>query len=446
MSVHLLSEQFATAIEQISSEVEIYIGFSGGLDSHVLLHLCATYKNHYKITAVYIHHGLQPEAECWGQHCQAIAHDLGLKFLLMRVNALPEHGQSPEEAARNARYDAFKTLLQAGDVLMLAQHREDQLETVLLQLFRGSGLRGLSGMPEFIDFGKGILLRPLLSAPKLSLLDYAETMQLNWIEDPSNQCNDYDRNYLRNALIPLIKTRWPACDITVARSAHHCAEAQGLLTELAEQLFATLFNPVDRTLSIDKLDIYSMSQQRLIIREWFQALGLKMPSQAFMRRIFQEVINAHPQRDPILSAQGYSVRRYRQRLYCLSSINGTYVPQNAHWPVDQSFLPATNGQVLQVVDCSAGILKSQWHNAEITVKYRSGGEKMRLPGRQGRHELKKLFQEAGIPPWQRAQIPLIYMNNQLAAVGEYWISADFYVTEPDRCISFVLLNGSGIEV
>ena len=155
---------------------------------------------------------------------------LGVDFILLRVNAVASQGESPEEAARNARYTALKSLIGINDVLLVAQHRDDQLETVLLQLFRGSGLRGLSAMPEIMAFGQGLMLRPLLNVSKLAIDDYARAHALIWVDDPSNLSNEYDRNFLRNAVLPLLKQRWPACDKTVARSARHCADAQVVIS------------------------------------------------------------------------------------------------------------------------------------------------------------------------------------------------------------------------
>jgi len=233
-----LYEDFCCSIsKQLDLENEqqrFYIAYSGGVDSHVLLHCCASMPQlKDRLTAVYVHHGLQAEAESWAKHCGKTAEDLGVEFLMLRVNAKAAPGESPEEAARNARYAVLKSLIKADDALLLAQHREDQLETVLLQLFRGSGLRGLSGMPERMAFGAGVMLRPLLNTPKQTIGDYARARQLSWIEDPSNQSNDYDRNFLRNAVVPLLKQRWPAIDKTVARSAKHCADAQVLVDEVA---------------------------------------------------------------------------------------------------------------------------------------------------------------------------------------------------------------------
>ena len=312
----LLSTQFIeSALTQCNNPAHIYIGYSGGVDSHVLLHLCASITSlKDKITTVYVHHGLQAEADSWARHCEKTASSLGVGFALLRVNAFPSQGESPEEAARNARYTALKSLIGVNDVLLVAQHRDDQLETVLLQLFRGSGLRGLSAMPEIMAFGQGLMLRPLLAISKRAIDDYAQANALSWVSDPSNQSNDYDRNFLRNAVLPLLKQRWPACDKTVARSARHCADAQAVISEFAEELFGPIFNKTDKTLCISQLKLYKMTQQQLVIREWFQTLKLKMPTQAFVERLQSEVVSAREDSDPVLTGQGHCVRRYRDKL------------------------------------------------------------------------------------------------------------------------------------
>ncbi len=416
----------------------VYVAYSGGVDSHVLLHLCAsTPQIKDQLTAVYVHHGLQAEAEIWAGHCEKTAKGLGVEFLTLRVNAKAASGESPEEAARNARYAALKSLINAGDVLLLAQHREDQLETVLLQLFRGSGLPGLSGMPERQAFGSGVMLRPLLNTPKQAICDYATTHQLSWVEDPSNQSNDYDRNFLRNAVVPLLKQRWPAIDKTVSRSAKHCADAQLLVEEVADELFNTVFNPADQTLCISRLTEHHSHPQQLIIRHWFRRLGLKMPAQAQVERILNEVVAAAGHRDPVLSGQGYSIRRYRNKLYCLKALEQE-APQDLVWPNGQASINISHDQTLSCEPSSKGILREQWQKAKVGIRFRRGGEKISLPGRQGHHTLKNLFQEAGIPPWERDMIPLIYLDGTLAAVGDLWISAKFYSENTEGCIGFHL--------
>ncbi|MGZ8908488.1 MAG: tRNA lysidine(34) synthetase TilS [Methylococcaceae bacterium] len=423
-----------SALNQCANARRVYIGYSGGVDSHVLLHLCASIDSlRPKITAVYVHHGLQAVAESWAEHCAKIAEALGVEFLLLRVNASAMAGESPEEAARNARYTALKAIITVDDVLLVAQHREDQLETVLLQLFRGSGLRGLSGMPESMAFGQGILLRPLLDAGKSAITGYAEAHHLRWIEDPTNQANDYDRNFLRNAVMPLLKQRWPAVDKTVARSAKHCAEAQLLVSEVADELFLPVFNAVDNTVCIVKLKAYTNYRQQLVIRQWFEHLGLKMPSQGFVERILAEVVAAREDSDPVLSGQGYQIRRYRDKLYCLKH-SAQETLKTVIWPMGQTSIMAPDKQQLSCVPASTGILRERWQSSHVAVKFRSGGETICLPGRQGHHALKKLFQEAGIPPWERPLMPLVYLDDKLAAIGDQWISAEFFNEKTDACV------------
>lgn len=418
----------------------VYIAYSGGVDSHVLLHLCAAVAElKPRLIAVYVHHGLQPEAEAWGAHCEQTVARLGVDFRLLRVDAAAQPGESPEAAARNARYAALQSLLAAGDVMLVAQHRDDQLETVLLQLFRGSGLRGLSGMPERSAFGPGWLLRPLLDTPKQAIDDYARRHALAWIEDPSNQSAAYDRNFLRNAIIPSLKQRWPALDRTVARAARHCAAGERLIIELADGLMAAAFDASDHTLDIVRLAAYSSLHQEVLLRRWFLQLGLAMPSHNVIERIRSEVLAARADSDPVVATPVCRIRRYRNKLYCLPPTAPDY-PARLDWPRGQSALPINERQTLICSPSSAGIARQRWRQADITVKFRSGGEKIRLPNRVGHHALKKLFQEAGIPPWQRATMPLIYLDGRLAAIGGWWISADFYHEEADACVVPVVEN------
>ena len=307
-----------SALADCSTLNHVFIGYSGGVDSHVLLHVCAMlpeFKS--KIIAVYIHHGLQKEADDWAIHCQKITEGLGVSFLDLRVNATPNQGESPEETARNARYSAFKNLIAENDVLLIAQHREDQLETVLLQLFRGSGLKGLAGMPEKMPFGKGNLVRPFLNISKETINAYAVKNELVWIEDPSNQSSIYDRNFLRQEIIPQLKQRWQSLDKTVARTATHCAEAETLISKMIQTEFEMVFNANDETLNIPKLVTYSPMEQRLILRQWFEILDLKMPSQDFVQRILKEVVGAKSDRHPLLHKKGVTVCRQKTKLLIL---------------------------------------------------------------------------------------------------------------------------------
>jgi tRNA(Ile)-lysidine synthase len=412
----------------------IYIAYSGGVDSHVLLHLCASNEHlKDKIIAVYVHHGLQKQADIWANHCQKVAEDLSVDFVVLRVNATRIQGESPEEAARNARYNALKKLIGANDMLMLGQHREDQLETILLQLFRGSGLRGLSGMPERMAFGQGILGRPMLNVSKLDILDYAEIHQLNWVEDPSNHQMNFDRNLLRNEILPRLKQRWPSLDTTVSRSAQHCADAQQLISEFVKPLFDLAYDPIDQTLNTTKLTVFTPHQRNWILRQWFETLQLKPPSQAVLQAIVEQMLSVRENSNAEIRHQDHFVKRYRQKIFCLSAETFLREPNSRIWSVKNNDLHLANGYTLSRVESTSGISQELWQNSVVTISNRQGGEQIKLPGRNGHHDLKKLWQEAGIPPWEREVRPLVFLNNQLAAVPGLWIAEWAWTVEEKAC-------------
>jgi len=420
-------------ISALPPETErVYIAYSGGIDSHVLLQLASQTEFKSKITAVYVHHGLQEEADSWAQHCEQVCQVLDVKFKFLKVNAKKSNGQSPEEVARDARYSALKNLLAKNDVLLLGQHREDQLETVLLQLFRGAGVQGLSGMPLTKAIGNGILCRPFLNTPKQVINNYAIENGLNWVEDPSNKNDDFDRNFLRNTILPQLRQRWPAIDKTVARSARHCANAFNITEDLANNLLSKLYEKQDQTLNITHLLELDIDKQHLVIRQWFSCLKLRMPSEKNLQRIINEVVLARSSANPEVQGQGYCIKRYRHKLFCLIPKPELALIEQ-QWPKNQKILNLNDEQQLQLIESDAGILKSLWLNSVISLRFRKGTEKIRLPGRSGHHTLKKLYQEKGIPPWERNDIPLIYINNNLAVVVGVGISADTFSNKKGEC-------------
>ncbi len=433
----LTIQSLTPLLNYLTEASRLYIAFSGGMDSHVLLHLCASitaFKE--KITAVYVDHGLQKEAENWSKHCQTTAAELGVSFMALRVNASARQGESPEEAARNARYKALKPLVGIDDLLLLAHHKEDQLETVLLQLFRGSGLRGLSGMPQRIEFGKGFILRPLLEVSKLDMTDYAEKQQLNWVEDPSNQACNFDRNFMRHTILPLLKQRWPSLDKTVSRSAQHCSDAQQLLNESLSDLFNLAYNPFDQSIELQKLEALTSRQINWVLRHWFETLRLKPPRQKVLQAIVEQLIQAAEDAKPKIQHQDHFILRYKQKLFCLAAQTFQRELHGIVWPAQNTVLLLANGYSLTLVKAESGISKQLWHTAKVTVSSRQGGEKIKLPGRNNHHDLKKLYQEAQIPPWERDVRPLILLNNQLAAVAGLWVAEWAWSEGPDDCYQF----------
>ena len=431
---------FVEALQQNLSRhppaTRYWIAYSGGLDSQVLLHLCAKLKDSHpdlQFAAVHIHHGLQAAADEWAETCEATSRLLGIPFQLLRVKAMPKPGESPEEAARNARYEALRALLSESEALLTAQHRDDQAETLLLQLFRGAGIDGLAAMPEYTAFGPGFLLRPLLSFSRTQLREYAEEHGLAWIEDPSNRDLSYDRNFIRHEVLPLLEKRWPAVKDTLARTAKHCAEAQTQLNALAADLLKTVIQPKRGTLLLNPLRACSVPDRRLILREWLRSRGFRRPSTRVIDRVLNEALDAKPDRNPAIRWNEGEIRRYREELYLMPIIPPFHPDKIIPWDgVATLHLPDQTGALSASLEKRAGISLAAWRSGTITVRYRQGGESLRLPGRKGSHDLKKLFQEAGIPPWIRERTPLIYIGDELAAVAGWWVSAGF-AGEPNDC-------------
>lgn len=428
----LTFQSIATLIPVASGR--IFIGFSGGIDSTVLLHLCATQAAlKAKLVAVYVNHGLQSQADDWGNHCRQQADWLGVEFLSLKVDAKPATGESPEAAARNARYRAMQDLLQADDLMLFAQHREDQMETMLLQLFRGAGVKGLAAMPAITGFGQGRLLRPLLGIGKVDIEEYASQHSLSWIEDPSNLSSDFDRNFLRNQITPLLKQRWPSLDKTIARSAQHCGEATTQLAAWSKQLIEGRFDPIQRSLDIDNLQAFNDVQISWLLRQWFTELGLKPPSQALLQNLKNQLINARNDANPILHNQTCVFGKYRQQLYCLPKQQLLSLHSPCTWPSEQMHFNLPNGSVLSRTLACSGIAKTVWERATVSLRPRSGSEKLKLPYRTGQHSLKKLFQEAGVPPWERETRPLIYLDDKLAGVAGLWVAEWAFSNTPNGC-------------
>ncbi|MFM8333789.1 MAG: tRNA lysidine(34) synthetase TilS [Candidatus Methylumidiphilus sp.] len=406
-----------------------WIAYSGGLDSHVLLHLCAQLLWQFpemNFRAVHVHHGLQAGADRWGEHCAETCRDLAMPHLELRVDARPGPGESPEEAARRARYAAIGQHMQAGDMVLAAQHRDDQAETVLLQLLRGAGLAGLAAMPELAALPPGWLLRPLLGFAREELRQYAQAHELRWIEDPSNQDAAYDRNFLRNDIIPRLEQRWPGLKKALGRTAGHCAEAQRQLADLAADLLGAALHPDGASLGVAALRGFKPADQRLVLRAWLRARGFRMPSQAVIERILQEALPARQDKTPVVAWREGEVRRYRDALYLLPPLPAFDARAVLDWDgATLLTLPGGNGTLAATPTALPGIAAAHWRPGHIQVRHRLGGEHCRLPGRTGNHELKKLFQERGVAPWLRERVPLVFIDGELAAVGGWWVCAPF---------------------
>ncbi len=398
------------------------VAYSGGLDSHVLLHALQGLEGP-PIQALHIHHGLLSEADQWSAHCREVCEALGVDLTTLRVDARPEAGQSPEAAAREARYAALAEHMQVGDVLLTAHHRDDQAETLLLQLLRGAGPAGLAAMPPWTPFGPGWLGRPLLDFARESLRDYARRHRLHWVEDPSNRDSRYDRNFLRHELMPLIRQRWPGAGATLARAADLQAQSLELQDALARLDQEDARGERPETLSVSALNRLSPARRRNGIRGWLADKGLAPPPRARLEAILDTVLKADWDAVPRIAWTGAEVRRYRDDLFAMPPLAVHDPRRIIAWDPRQPLSIPDLGLTLDAAAIETQGLQLLECEAPITVRFRQGGERCRLPGQTHSRALKSLFQEAGVPPWERDRVPLIYVGGQLLAVWGYWTCA-----------------------
>ena len=429
MLPELTAEHLTTVLARYPRPPRYWIAFSGGLDSTVLMHACCALRGTSLLplfSAVHVHHGLQSAADTWVAHCADICQVLAVPFEVRYVGAHAAPGESPEEAARKARYAALAQLISPGEVLLTAQHMDDQAETLLLQLLRGAGIPGLAAMPPWSCFGPGFLCRPLLDFSRRSLQQYAERHNLRWIDDPSNEDLRFDRNYLRREILPRLEVRWPALAQATCRTARHCAEAYGLLEEMSDELLRRVRHPARNTLFVDRLTSLSSPRQRLTLRKWLRTSGCLPPSRAIIERILSELLPAGADRQPAIRYRQAELRRYRGELYLLKPSpafdTGSVLSWDGQSPLS---LGQANGTLTIAVEPGPGIDPRHWRTGAISVRYRQGGEALRLPNRPGTRKLKKLLQEAEVEPWTRERMPLVYIGNILAAVGDLWVGETF---------------------
>lgn len=312
-----LSELLLKILQEHTHCTRFWVAYSGGLDSHVLLdllHQSLAFNSTLKIGAVHVHHGLSPHADAWMKHCELVAAKLQIPFTVLWVDASERDGRSPEEIAREARFAAFENFLQTDECLLMAHHAADQAETILLRLFRGTGPLGLGGMPSHGKLGRGEFVRPLLSFSKEELKDYAIMRGLQWIEDESNSNTRFDRNFLRQEIVPLLVARWPKVLRSVSRAGALCLETATVVQVMASADYATVKSETPNQLSTAKLLKLDVFRRKAVLRYWLQNLGFALPSLSHLERIDKEVLQAKPGSKPRLKISDYEIRRLKDEL------------------------------------------------------------------------------------------------------------------------------------
>ena len=403
------------------------IAYSGGRDSQVLLHLLSalTEVHNTELIALHVDHGLQATSGDWADHCAVQCALRKIPLEIVRLELVPERGKSLEAQARKARYEAISSRMEQGDVLLTAHHQNDQAETLLLQLLRGAGPSGLAAMPDIAAFGQGWHIRPLLGFSTKEIEAYALEHRLEWIEDPSNSNMGFDRNYLRQKVMPLLSQRWPAVTRTLSRSARHCAEAQAIIDETAEKMLLSLLDIDSGSLPVPELKRLPPSRTRALLRCWIRRMGYSLPDTVRLDRIVNEVLSARPDRNPVVHWPDVELRRYRGRLYLMPPLTHPDPDLLLEWKTGSPLqLPAGLG-ILTLHEGAGGISEDIWRSGKVQVRFRQQGERLSSVPGENSISLKSFFQQRGIPPWKRSRIPLIYIDGELAAVGDLFLCKPF---------------------
>lgn len=420
------SEPLTLLLNRLADAPHYCVAYSGGVDSHVLLHamIARAAAAGARLTAVHVDHRLQQQSGDWAVHCRDVCAELGVGFELLHVDARPQPGESPEAAARHARYQALAGWLPADAVLLTAQHRDDQAETLLLQLFRGAGPRGLAAMPDAAPLGNGRLLRPLLGATRAAILAYARHHRLRWVEDPSNSDTRYARNLLRRQLLPSIRQHWPGIDRVLARAAALQADQAELAAALAAiDLAHCTIAAHPAHLDAAALGTLDRARQRNLLRHWIDGKRLPLPALAVIDEIIDTAVAARLDATPLVRWPGAEVRRYRRRLYLSPPLEAFDAAQRFTWNLAETLeLPGSG--TLQAHAVTGRGLRIPPGN-RLQARFRQGGERLQPAGRAGRHAVKKLFQEWQVPVWERARVPLLFSDGALVAVAGYCIAQGF---------------------
>jgi len=447
-------KRFQSSLEslyQLPANAHYVIAYSGGLDSHVLLHCCN--QLNFPVRAVHVHHGLQDVADDWVKHCQLICEQLSIPLDVFYVDAKPQQGLSPEETARNVRYQAIHKNLKSGDCLITAQHKNDQAETLLLQLFRTASAAGLAAMPAIRDFGDAVHVRPLLSFSRKEILDYATSNNLHWVEDPSNQDTGINRNFIRKEVLPVLQNRWPEVTAQLSTVANLQSNNLQVLEDMAAIDLANLVEArcinhggqtsannnvyqVESQLCITGLKDLSTARLLNVLRLWIIKISGKQPRRKLLSEIEKTLIKSSQDAAAVLKFSAYEFRRFKNSLYLLKpkllksalpeSESMTSSQQSYNWTPRQVLkLPHLNMQITSQPSIGNNCLPKSLLEETLVVSFRKGGERFHPAGRKHSQSLKKLLQEAGVPPWERDCIPLVYRKDELIAVADLWVAKAF---------------------
>nr|WP_250887169.1 MULTISPECIES: tRNA lysidine(34) synthetase TilS [unclassified Rhodanobacter] len=391
------------------------VAFSGGPDSSALLHALAQLPEARArgLRALHVDHGLLPDSAAWAAHCEHFCAALDVPCEVLRVQVDGDAGRGVEAAARDARYAALATSLRDGEYLLLGHHRDDQAETVLLKLLRGAGPEGLGGMRALRPFGRGQLWRPLLALSRRQLRDYVEAQRLDCIDDPSNRDTRLTRNQLRHEILPRLLQHWPQAVDSILHSAALCRAAADALQTQWLAAFDALHDPASGSLDARGWLALAPALREPLLDHWLHARGLSAPTSA-QRRQIERQCGARAGQLPCIRWTGTELHIWKGRLWALPPERVVDADWQASWHGEALALP-DGGELRLTV---AGIRLA----GPLQVRLRRGGERIKPDGDAHTRELRDLFQQSRLPPWQRNACPLLYAGDELVAVADRWIS------------------------
>ena len=421
----------------------VAVGLSGGVDSVALLdslQQCAR-PLRFRLSALHVNHQLSPNADRWAAFCRDLCRVRGIPFSAVKVDV--RSGGGTEAAARAARYASFAR--QQCDYIALAHHRDDQVETFLLQLLRGAGVKGLAAMPvlrkaegawrkEEGKTGPGhpSILRPLLDVTRADIVEYAKSRKLKWIEDESNADVRHARNYLRHEVLPVIARRFPAYLSTIARSVGHVADAASLMDELAAADGQGRIQ--DGALAVDALRRLPSARARNLLRGFLVGHGLSMPGADRLNEGLRQALAAKSDARVLVELDGADLRRHAGYLHVVRAGKGP-AGYSRRWQGERRLVLGELGGILTLTRATgAGIGLARLRAGEVFIRARRGGERLRPDCRRPRRTLKNLLQEAGVPPWLRDRLPVMVCGDKVVWAAGIGIDCEFQAGKGESAI------------